>query len=131
MSSTEVIYTYKSYTIPGPNELPIYFTRLITIMNQYKSGSAERRAAENELFPQLRDIGRYVLRGIFGTTSKCNAYICVTRHLCTCFACTGVKNQTPKLEQTYDLAILVLGIYLKKNMVQKNTCTPMFTITKT
>lgn len=95
MSATEVVYTYKSYTIPGPNELPLYFIRLITIMNQYKSGSPERRAAENELFPQLREIGRYVLRGIFGTTSKCNAYICVTRHLCTCFACTGVKNHIP------------------------------------
>lgn len=95
MSSTEVVYTYKSYTVPGPNELPVYFTRLITIMNQYKSGSAERQAAENELFPQLREIGRYVLRGIFGTTSNCNAYICATRHLCTCFACTGVRNHLP------------------------------------
>lgn len=64
-------------------------------MNQYKSGSPERQAAENELFPQLREIGRYVLRGIFGTTSKCNAYICATRHLCTCFACTGVTNHEP------------------------------------
>ena len=95
MSTTEVVYTYKSYTIPGPNELPVYFTRLITIMNEYKMGSAERRAAENELFPHLREIGRYVLRGIFGTTSKCNAYICATRHLCTCFACTGVTNKIP------------------------------------
>lgn len=95
MSNTEVEYTYKSYTIPGPNKLPVYFTRLITIMNEYKMGSAERREAENELFPQLQQIGCYVLQGIFGTLSNCHAYICVTRHLCTCFACTGIKNHLP------------------------------------
>ena len=32
-----------------------------------------------------------------------------------------------KIELPYDLAIPLLGIYLEKNMVQKDTCTPMFT----
>ena len=41
-----------------------------------------------------------------------------------------------KLELPYDPAIPLLGIYPEKNMIQKNTCTPMFiaglfTITKT
>ena len=41
-----------------------------------------------------------------------------------------------KIELLYDPAIPLLGIYLKKNMVRKDTCTPMFiaallTITKT
>ena len=31
-----------------------------------------------------------------------------------------------KIEQPYDLAIPLLGIYPEKNMVQKDTCTPMF-----
>ena len=32
-----------------------------------------------------------------------------------------------KIELPYDPAIPLLGIYLEKNMVQKDTCTPMFT----
>ena len=32
-----------------------------------------------------------------------------------------------KLELPYDPAISLLGIYLEKNMVRKDTCTPMFT----
>ena len=41
-----------------------------------------------------------------------------------------------KVEQAYDPAIPLLGIYTEKSMIQKNTCTPMFiaalfTITKT
>ena len=32
-----------------------------------------------------------------------------------------------KIELPYDPAILLLGIYLEKTMVQKDTCTPMFT----
>ena len=31
-----------------------------------------------------------------------------------------------KVELPYDPAILLLGMYLEKNMVQKDTCTPMF-----
>ena len=31
-----------------------------------------------------------------------------------------------KMELLYDPAIPLLGIYLKKNMVRKDTCTPMF-----
>ena len=31
-----------------------------------------------------------------------------------------------KLELPYDPAILLLGIYSEKNMVRKDTCTPMF-----
>ena len=31
-----------------------------------------------------------------------------------------------KIELPYDPAILLLGIYPEKNMVQKDTCTPMF-----
>ena len=31
-----------------------------------------------------------------------------------------------KIELPYDLEIPLMGIYLEKNMVQKNTCTPMF-----
>ena len=31
-----------------------------------------------------------------------------------------------KIELPYDLAIPRLGIYLEKNMVRKDTCTPMF-----
>lgn len=95
MSTTSVVYTYKSYTVPGPNELPIYFTRLITIMNDYKSGSTERSAAERKLFPELQEIGNKILEGIYGTTSNCHAYICATRHLCTCFACSGIINSIP------------------------------------
>ena len=32
----------------------------------------------------------------------------------------------PKTDLPYDLAIPLLGIHLEKNMVQKDTCTPMF-----
>ena len=32
-----------------------------------------------------------------------------------------------KIELPHDPAIPLLGIYLEKNMVQKDTCTPMFT----
>ena len=32
-----------------------------------------------------------------------------------------------KIELLYDLEIPLLGIHLEKNMVQKDTCTPMFT----
>ena len=32
-----------------------------------------------------------------------------------------------KTEIPYDPAIPLLGIYLEKNIVQKDTCTPMFT----
>ena len=32
-----------------------------------------------------------------------------------------------KIELPYNPAIPLLGIYLEKNMVQKDTCTPMFT----
>ena len=31
------------------------------------------------------------------------------------------------IELSYDPAILLLGIYMKKIIVQKDTCTPMFT----
>ena len=31
-----------------------------------------------------------------------------------------------QVELPYDPAILLLGMYLEKNMVQKDTCTPMF-----
>ena len=31
-----------------------------------------------------------------------------------------------KIELSYDPAIPLLGIYPEKNMVQKDTCTPMF-----
>ena len=31
-----------------------------------------------------------------------------------------------KIELPYDIAIPFLGIYLEKNIVQKDTCTPMF-----
>ena len=41
-----------------------------------------------------------------------------------------------KIELPYDPAIPLLGIYLEKNMIQKDTCTPvfnevLFTIAKT
>ena len=44
--------------------------------------------------------------------------------------------KTPKLELPYDPAFLLLGICLEKTLIQKDTCTPMFTaalltITKT
>ena len=32
-----------------------------------------------------------------------------------------------KIELPYDPAVPLLGIYLEKNIVQKDTCTPMFT----
>ena len=32
-----------------------------------------------------------------------------------------------KIELPYDLAILLLGIYLEKIIIQKDTCTPVFT----
>ena len=32
-----------------------------------------------------------------------------------------------KIELSYDSAIPLLGIYPEKNMIQKDTCTPMFT----
>ena len=32
-----------------------------------------------------------------------------------------------KIDLPYDPAIPLLGIYLEKNIVQKDTCTPMFT----
>ena len=32
-----------------------------------------------------------------------------------------------KIELPYDLGILLLGIYPEKNMVRKDTCTPVFT----
>ena len=32
-----------------------------------------------------------------------------------------------KIKLTYDPALPLLGIYPEKNMVQKDTCTPMFT----
>ena len=32
-----------------------------------------------------------------------------------------------KIELTYDLAILLLGIYLEKTIVQKDACIPSFT----
>ena len=31
-----------------------------------------------------------------------------------------------KIEMPYDPAIPLLGIYLKKTIIQKDTCTPMF-----
>ena len=34
-----------------------------------------------------------------------------------------------KIELPYGLAIPLLGIYPEKNMVQKDTCTPMFIVT--
>ena len=36
------------------------------------------------------------------------------------------NNKKIKIELPYDPAIPLLGIYLEKNMVQKDTCTPMF-----
>ena len=41
-----------------------------------------------------------------------------------------------KIELPYDPAILLLGIYLEKTIIQKDTCTPMFiaalfTVTRT
>jgi len=33
-----------------------------------------------------------------------------------------------KIEAPYDPAIPPLGIYLEKNMIQKDTCTPVFTV---
>ena len=35
-------------------------------------------------------------------------------------------KQKLKTELPYDTAIPLLGIYLEKTMVRKNTCTPMF-----
>lgn len=32
-----------------------------------------------------------------------------------------------KIELPYDLAILLLGVYLEKIIIQKDTCTPVFT----
>ena len=34
-----------------------------------------------------------------------------------------------KIELPYDPAISLLGIYPEKNIIQKDTCTPMFTAT--
>ena len=33
----------------------------------------------------------------------------------------------PKIELSYDPAILFLAIYLEKTVIQKDTCTPVFT----
>ena len=38
--------------------------------------------------------------------------------------CKFLKKK--KIELPYDPAILLLGIYSEKNMIQKDTCTPMF-----
>ena len=37
-----------------------------------------------------------------------------------------LKKLKIKIELPYDLAIPILDIYLEKNLVQKNTCTPVF-----
>ena len=39
----------------------------------------------------------------------------------------GCSLKKLKVELQYDLAILLLGIYLEKILIQKDTCTPMFT----
>ena len=31
-----------------------------------------------------------------------------------------------KIDLSYDPAVLLLGIYLEKNIIQKDTCTPIF-----
>ena len=38
------------------------------------------------------------------------------------------KKKQLKIELSYDLAILVLGIYLNSTLIQKDTCTPMFIV---
>ena len=39
-----------------------------------------------------------------------------------------LKIELPNgVELSYDLATSLLGIYPEKNMIQKDTCTPMFT----
>ena len=35
----------------------------------------------------------------------------------------------PQIELPYDAAIPLLGIYLEKTIIKKNTCTPMFIAT--
>ena len=48
----------------------------------------------------------------------------------------NTKKQNLKIELPYDLAIPLLGIYLEKTLIQKNTCTlvfiaALFTVAKT
>ena len=38
-----------------------------------------------------------------------------------------VSSEKLKLELSYDPAILLLGVYLEKTIIQKDICTPMFT----
>ena len=40
-----------------------------------------------------------------------------------------LSDENTMLELPYDSAILLLGIYLEKTIIQKDTCTPMFTTT--
>ena len=42
---------------------------------------------------------------------------------------SSLKKKKLKIELPYDRAIPLLGIYPEKNMVQKDTCTPMFIAT--
>ena len=39
----------------------------------------------------------------------------------------GGSSKKRKIELSYDLEILLLGIYPNKTVIQKDTCTPMFT----
>ena len=39
----------------------------------------------------------------------------------------GVSLKKLKIELPYDIEIPLLGIYLEKNIIQKDTCTSMFT----
>ena len=40
----------------------------------------------------------------------------------------GASLKKLKIELPYDLVIPLLGIYLEKTLIQKDTCTPMFIV---
>ena len=39
-----------------------------------------------------------------------------------------LKKKQLEIELSYDPAILILGIYLERTLIQKDTCTPMFIV---
>lgn len=106
-------YTYEWYTIPKPYELP---SRITWLMTEINSGDGTRRKqAEQELNPILQSIGITVLDHVYNISSKIvtgnrktgeliyGTFMCISRHLCTCFTTVGNYISAEDSSTTGDL----------------------------
>lgn len=88
-------YTYEWYTIPKPFELPDLINNLMSNISGHSPSDPNRINAQNTLNDILKPIGEFVLEKTIrhenttGIANRYGYYVCITKHLCSCFTIIG------------------------------------------